>query len=419
MSATPGGARRTTWFGRVVLSALLLTVAVQAIRPMVSYRALALGGGALDLGVVAASFGILALVLAVPMGQRVDRWGGPPVLLAGALIVLVSATTLLWIDSLWLLAVNQAALGLAQIMFVVANQAMVGAGARERRDARYGYYTATVSLGQMIGPFAAGLLAGQGGDGTSVRPEDVDTGRVFAWMAGTAVVAVGVAVSLLLRRPPGDARRRAAGGPATTARAATGRILRIPSMPQAMVVSLTVMTSIDLLATYLPLYGTETGLSVQVVGFLLAARAGASVASRLLMTRLITLLGRKRLLVVSLLAPGVSLAVFPLLPLPGKVLAMVLAGLGLGLGQPVTLSWVAAAAPRQLLGTALGLRVTGNRLGVTVIPLAVGAVASAAGVVAVFAAIAVMLGASTALLTGARFDGDEDDADDAGSGAGR
>lgn len=419
MSAASGPGR-TTWFGRVVLSALLLTVAVQAIRPMVSYRALAIGGGALDLGVVAASFGALSLVLAVPMGRRVDRWGGPPVLLAGAGIVLVSATTLVWIDSLWLLAVNQAALGLAQIMFVVANQAMVGAGARERRDARYGYYTATVSLGQMIGPFLAGILAGAGGAETSVQPEDVDTGRVFATMAAVAVVAVAVALSLLLRRPPGDARRRDAGGPATSARAATGQILRIPSMPQAMLVSLTVMTSIDLLGTYLPLYGTQTGLSVQVVGFLLAARAGASVASRLLMTRLITLLGRKRLLVVSLVAPGLSLAAFPLLPLPGQVVAMVLAGLGLGLGQPVTLSWVAAAAPRHLLGTALGLRVTGNRLGVTVIPLAVGAVASAAGVTAVFGAIAVMLAASSALLTGARFDGDEGGAGDgAGGGAGR
>ncbi|WP_225753443.1 MFS transporter [Actinotalea sp. Marseille-Q4924] len=393
----------SSWFARVVLSALLLTVAVQAIRPMVSYRALALGGGALDLGVVAASFGVLALVLAVPMGRRVDRWGGPPVLLAGAGIVLLSATTLVWIDSLVLLAVNQAALGLAQIMFVVSNQAMVGAGASARRDARYGYYTATVSLGQMIGPSVAGLLAGAGGSESSVRPEDVDTDLVFATMAGVAAVAVLVAITLLLHRPPGDARRRAAGH-RTTARAATGQILRIPSMPQAMLVSLTVMTSIDLLATYLPLYGTQTGLSVQVVGFLLAARAGASVASRLLMTRLIRFLGRKRLLIASLLAPATALATFPFVPLPGKVVAMVVAGLGLGLGQPVTLSWVAAAAPGPLLGTALGLRITGNRVGVTVIPVLVGAVASAAGVTAVFGAIAVMLGGSTALLAGARFD---------------
>lgn len=54
---------------------------------------------------------------------------------------------------------------------------------------------------------------------------------------------------------------------------------------------------------------------------------------------------------------------------------MAVIGLGLGLGQPVTLSWVAGAARRELRGTALELRVSGNRLGQTVLPAVVGLIA--------------------------------------------
>jgi MFS family permease len=184
------------------------------------------------------------------------------------------------------------------------------------------------------------------------------------------------------------------------------RVARIPSMPHAMLVSLTVLTSIDILVTYLPIYGEQNGLSVQLVGYLLAVRAGASIASRLFMAPMIRRTGRRRLLVLSLVAPAAALAVFPVVPLAGQVAAMVVVGLGLGLGQPVTLSWVAATAPRELLGTALGMRLSGNRLGQAALPVVIGALAAATGVTAVFVALAAMLAGSSSLLLRARFDDD-------------
>lgn len=401
-----------SWLPRVMLYAFLLTLATTALRPMVSYRALELGGGALDLGILAASFGILSLLAAVPLGRRLDRWGEPRVMLAGAALVFAAAVALLVVDTIAGLAVCQAALGLGQVMTVMGNQAIIANGGdNQGRDGRYGLFTAVISLGQLAGPALAGVIAGDGPAPAPGEAAVVDTGTVFAVMAVLCAVAVAVATTVLLRPPPGDRQRRLEAAAATRpgSFAAMGQVVRLRSMPQAMIVSLTVLTGIDLLAVYLPAYGAENGLSVQTVGYLLAVRAAASIASRLLMVVLIRAVGRRWLLILSLVCPAVALAVFPLVPLAGQYLAMVVIGLGLGLGQPVTLSWVAAQAPRHLLGTALGIRLTGNRLGQVVVPLVIGTFAAATGVGAVFAALAALLAASGAMLLGSSFDDDPRD----------
>jgi MFS family permease len=69
----------------------------------------------------------------------------------------------------------------------------------------------------------------------------------------------------------------------------------------------------------------------------------------------------------------------------------VLLGLGLGVGQPLTMSWLAEVAPAGLRGRAMSLRLTGNRLGQVLIPSAVGAVAVGVGAAGVLAATAAAL----------------------------
>ena len=51
--------------------------AVYLIRPTTSYRLLAYGEGALQVGVVAAAFALLPIFLAIPLGRMSDRRGAP------------------------------------------------------------------------------------------------------------------------------------------------------------------------------------------------------------------------------------------------------------------------------------------------------------------------------------------------------
>jgi len=106
-----------------------------------------------------------------------------------------------------------------------------------------------------------------------------------------------------------------------------------------------------------------------------------------------------------MLVPAASLA---LVPLAGTqvavlILTIALAGFGLGLCQPLTLSWVAARAPADIRGTAMGLRLSGNRLGQFALPVLAGLVAGAAGLPAIFWSIGVLLAFSAALVTSKTF----------------
>jgi MFS family permease len=167
-------------------------------------------------------------------------------------------------------------------------------------------------------------------------------------------------------------------------------------MMQAMLASLTVLASIDILVAYLPAYGELHGIAVGTVGLLLATQSAASLTARVLMLPLIRWFGRRWLLASSMIITASALAVLPLAGADLGVLFLLLAcaGLGLGLAQPITMSWVAGRAPRSARATALGVRLTANRLGQLVLPSAVGVVAGAAGVSAIFVALGVLLAAS-------------------------
>ena len=54
-------------------------------------------------------------------------------------------------------------------------------------------------------------------------------------------------------------------------------------------------------------------------------------------------------------------------------------GLGLGAGQPLTMSWLADSTPPGLRGRAMSLRLTGNRFGQVVVPSVAGVVAVGSG----------------------------------------
>jgi MFS family permease len=99
---------------------------------------------------------------------------------------------------------------------------------------------------------------------------------------------------------------------------------------------------------------------------------------------------------VAVSATSMSAITLPSSP-PLIALFSVLLGLGLGVGQPLTMSWLAELAPPGLRRWAMSLRLTGNRLGHVVIPSLVGAVAVGIGAAGVlWATAAALAGAGVA-----------------------
>jgi MFS family permease len=403
---------RLGWFPRVLLVNLLLVATLSAMRPMVSYRAVAIGAGPAEVGLLAASFGIISLIIAVPAGRWVDRYGEPVFIVAGTATVAVVALVFASSSSLVFLAIAMAALGSGQIIAAASIQTLIAnAGTPEGRDGRFGAHTVVASFGQLIGPVTAGTIVAN-----AMRTEAVTgavplhaTDGVFWAGAAASIVSLAVAISLWQRPPREGAfqdRTRLTPDQLLSTRSAILRVFRVPSMPQAMLASLTVLSSVDILVAYLPLYGVAFGIPVETIALLLAARGAASMTSRAVMLPLLRRLGRRRLIVGSMLVPAATLVTVPWIGAQvGPLLAaMILIGFGLGLGQPLTMSWVATRAPIEIRGTALGARLSANRFGQFALPATVGLLAGTAGLLAIFWSLAALLLISAAFVARAPFD---------------
>ena len=157
------------------------------------------------------------------------------------------------------------------------------------------------------------------------------------------------------------------------------------------------------MAAHLPAYAETVGIPVRTVGFLLAVHGLASVLVRLAMGRLLLRFPRPGLLAVSMIVSAAGLATLPFVTwLPGLYTIMIVTGLGLGLCQPITVSWVAGQVAPEVRGMAMSVRLAGNRLGQVAVPLGVSTIAGAAGVAAAFIAPATILAAGGWMVTRAR-----------------
>ena len=380
----------------VVAVTTLAQTSVFAVRPMVSYRALELGAGPFELGVVGGAFALLSLFFAVPAGHWVDRSGERVAIASGAAVVAASCAAFAVADSIAALVVCHAVLGIASIANVVGLQAIVANRATAaQRDRRFATFTMAVSIGQLVGPASAGIIA------TAVANRGGD-GNTAVCLASAATSAAAAALAMSLPRRPVAAAEVEDGS--AGARPGVLTVLRQPGMSQAMLVSVTVLTAVDVFTTYMPAVGESLGLSVGAVTMLLAS-SRCVVLVPAIHPWLIERLGRRRLLILSTVVPALLLCPLPWLDhIVVMALLVVVIGFGLGIGQPMSMVWVANRSPEASRGIALGIRLSVNRLGQISIPLIVGAIAGVAGISSILVSMAALLGISAAAVRGADFD---------------
>ncbi|HEX6578318.1 MAG TPA: MFS transporter [Jiangellaceae bacterium] len=381
------------WFSAPDVSVLfgvgMAIAAVAAVRPAVSYRALDLGAGPAFVGAAAGSFALFSLFAAIPAGLLVDRFGAKPFFIAGTGTIAAAAVVDAFAAVLFVLPLGQALLGLGQLGSQLAGQtsAARGRGGADR-DLRFGRFAVAVSIGQLVGPLAGGLIL----DRAEQAGMDAPTTPVFLFGAALALGATAVGATSRAWAPAaGDAR---ADG--SQARPSVSSMLRITGMRHELATSIAVLTAVDLLVAYLPLVGREHGLSPAFVGLLLSVRGLATLASRLALPVLMASLGRRMTLGGNLFAAGLAFAALSVATRPAVFLALVVViGFGLGVGQPITASWVAGQAPADRVAAALALRLTGNRAGQLLLPAVAGLAAGLGGTTLVFGAAGLALIGST------------------------
>jgi MFS family permease len=365
----------------LLANAVMVHTVIGIIRVTTSYRTIELDLPIVWLGVISAGFALLPVFSAVALGRFIDRGNDSQAAWIGAALVLLSAAGFwAWSSSGLLLLVFTVVLGFGHMFCMASHQMLAVRCANMRgREATFGHYMVAVSTGQGLGPFIVGWLGG-----SSTVPA---TGHLFGIGLIAAVLCLAVALSL---RPAPRPAPHASGGPVV----AVGTLFRMPGMFAVLMASVVTVTSLDLLVVYLPLIGAERHVDASDIGMLLAIRSVAALVARVFYSRLIVLLGRQRLTLVSISVAAAAFAIMAVPSLPLMYLAIITVGLGLGIASTTTLSGIVDLAPAAARGTALSLRITGNRVGQVLVPFLASLIAVATGTAGILLVIAFTLAAS-------------------------
>lgn len=379
------------WF--LWLHTCFLQMTVMVIRPTSAYRALELGIDAMWLGLIVAAFSILPLFLATLAGRFADAGHERAALVMGAGLMLVAAIGLLWSASLTSLLLWSALLGVGHVLAGVGQQTLVARADPSTVDTNFGRYTFAGSIGQMLGPLMITVFGGQ-----ASLP---DTTLLFAASAGCAGVATVFAVASALRER-GRHQIRVSTGRVSSHQLLTAPRKTLRQIFGAIGVSVVILAVLDVLTVYLPAWGVETGNTASTVGILLSVRALATMLSRLGLGALVRAFGRPNLILGStVLAAAMILVLIFSTNVVMAGAALFIVGAALGIIQPLTMAVISVAAPTGTVGLWLSIRLSGNSLGLVVIPSIAGIVGGLAGVTGVFGVLVLALtgvaGASWAL----------------------
>lgn len=396
MSSAPTGGGSQAWLWTLVAAGFFSQTALNLVRPVTTYKLIDLGSDATVIGLVTAAYAILPVATAMWLGRLTDRIPGLRAMVAvGAVVLAIGAAGLALAGSVMWVAAASAVLGMGHLVFTIAGQSAIARfSPNDQLDKGFGWFTAAYAGGQIAGPLVAGLLlGGTAGSGQGSRAD----GITFSMWLGAAlallvlpVLLPGIIASRAGTRgsdsAPGERRRRVAALALAANDGETGKptmpaILRRPGIPSNMLASLALLAMLDILTAFLPLVGEAHGVPPAWIGILLAARGAGTIISRGFLPYLSRRVPRRSLLMGSLYGAGICLAVPALvIDTPWATLVLLFAGgIFLGLGQPLTMSLISEAVPHHWRGSALAVRLMGNRLGQVVMPLAAGVIAAPLG----------------------------------------
>ncbi len=365
----------------------LVTLTLATVATAVPLYAVALGLDAATVGLLVALPNVFPVLLAVPAGRAVDGKGALRWMLVGSLGLVSAPLIVATVGGTGSLVVAQLLLGLFHVFLTLASQAFVATlGTRASFERDFAWYSTSLAAGRLGGPLLAGVMI----DAAGFRP-------AFAVVTGALLLSTGLVATLRRWRPEHDATAatpdqprdepsagsRLAAPPPAGARPRPGAraLLGNVGLQLAVLSSAGVFVAIAVRQAFLPVYLSELSYSATSIGALLSLGGLAAVLVRPIMPLLSrTMGGPARTLVVAMSAVAIGVGLTGLVSSYGVIaLLTVIAGLGAGVGLPLSIVTVASHVDPRSRGLALGVRLSLNRVAQLVAPVAVGAVVAASG----------------------------------------
>ena len=330
--------------------------------------ALELGAGPFDVGLLLATYALFPLLLAVYAGKVSDRYGVRIPMVSG----MAGMTLGVFLPFAWptlpALYVAAAVTGAGFIFVQVSMQALTGAlGTGEARTHNFNLYSLAIATADFVGPVLAGFLIDHRGHVAT-----------YLYLSLLNLLAL-VGLLVLLRRVP------AASKPVDRRQQRMKDLLQSAELRRIFVTGAVVIGGLDLFQLYFPLYGHSVELSASAIGMVLGAFAAAAFVVRAMIPRLVRQFGEEVTLTYSLFLAAATCVLIPFFSSAVVLgaIAFVL-GLGLGLGQPLSVMLTYNHSPAGRAGEALGLRIAINNSIHVVVPPVFGAIGTVLGLASVF-----------------------------------
>ena len=335
---------------------------------VLALAALDLGASPVVIGFLVACYGVVPMLLGVVAGRLADtvgmRW---PMLCGAASIALAMLAGYLWhaLGALFLIATL---VGAGFVFFNTSIQNLTGAISRPETRARS---FSTLSVGYSLSNFAGPMIAGY-----TIEY----AGAANAFLIFAVIMLFPLAALMLGTRIFRAAAPQAAAG----SRSALD-LLRSPPLARVIVVSGLIVASWEIYTFYVPIFAHTIGLPASMIGIILGAYAAATFLVRFAMPVFMKRLRVERMLTVSVLVAACAFLVFPFVRDPYALVAMsFVIGLGLGCGQPLSMTMAFDRSPPGRTGEVTGLRLIANNVARSVVPVVSGALGAAFGMAPVF-----------------------------------
>lgn len=298
------------------------------------------------------------------VGRLIERLGEKKPLIAGAGIYTLGVFGLVFVQKAWLIGLCALLMGAAHCLILLSSQSLItGMTKAEERDKTIGYYAFANSAGAFVGPSIGGYMQDILGVNKGFH------GAVFLSL-------ISMLVAGLLPKFKGEK---------AVVRRSVGDIIKHPMVISNLLLSGAVFFALDIIPTYLPLYGAEIGLTATAIGFVLSANGLAQMLIRPFLGQVCTRIPRDTALRLCLLMGGIGTVCLGLMksfyPL---ILVAIFVGLTLGLANPLTLITVSDVSTPENRNQVLALRLMSNYAGQTISPISFGALANLAGLASVF-----------------------------------
>jgi MFS family permease len=351
---------------------IVLSIAIHSCylgsKVVLSLFALELGASQFIVGVLAALYAVLPLLLGVYSGRIADTRGMRlPLMIGSACTGFAMLTGFLWQQLSGLVAVS-ILVGAGFVFFNVSIQNLTGAyGKAEQRARNFAWLSIGYSVSAFIGPMFAGFSIDH-------------AGHRLTFLFFSAFTLVPIAI---LAFKPGFTRVT----PQTSAddKRSAFDLLHNAALRRLIVISGLCVASAELFAFYVPVFAHSIGLSASTIGIILGAYATAVFVSRFMLPALLRRYRSEQIMFASMLIAACAFAFFPLLqnvyPL---MLAAFVIGVGTGCAQPLLMAVSYEKSPAGRTGEVTGLRLTANNVARVVIPLLSGAIGTAIGAAPVF-----------------------------------